>query len=839
MKNVSRLVRIFEPEHYDLSIKLNRQDRTFEGTATIKGSSLSESNEIRLHSKDLTIDSVTVDGKNAKSSNDEHDELVITHPDIKPGKHILVLSFSGKITDSMHGLYPCYYEHDGIAKELLATQFESHHAREVFPCIDEPEAKAVFDVTLTTETGVTVLGNMPVKSQNIENGLLVTRFNSTPKMSSYLVAWVVGELHKKTAKTKSGVEVNIWATLAQPVESLDFALDNAAKIIDFFDDYFETPYPLPKSDHVALPDFSSGAMENWGLITYRETTLLAHPKNTSIDKKHYIATVIAHELSHQWFGNLVTMKWWDDLWLNESFATMMEYLAIDNLHPDWQIWLEHASMEVISALRRDSLDGVQPIQTDVHHPDEIVTLFDGSIVYAKGSRMLRMLQTYIGDEAMQDGLKLYFTRHAYGNTSADDLWKCLSEASGQDITDFMSTWISQPGYPVVHVEENDGEVTLRQERFFIGPHNQSEQIWPIPLNSSCSEMPELFDQQSVTARRTHKTPLRFNMGSTAHFVTHYDHNLMQRLLDNLKTIPEIDRLQLLHEQTLLAQAGIISSADLIPLVEHFSDETSEPVWSIIALTINELKKFVEDNDEAEKQLKRLCIKIAKNQYDRLGWKAKGSEPENDTKLRSIIISMMLYGEDKAAVKTALDEFNANSPEDLDPELRTSIMSAAVRNAKDQSVIDSLLDTHKKTSSNQLQEEIAAAITATRTQDSIDFVLGLLKDTKRIRPQDFLRWYVGLLRNRFARDKTWEWAIDNWQWISNTFKTDMNYDIFPRYVASSLVSEKHLKEYKDFFEPLKSEHALRRNIEIGIGELTGRVELIKRDAQAVIKSLEYI
>lgn len=836
MKTVSRLVRIFQPEHYNLSIKLDRTNREFNGTVTINGELMSASDEIRLHAKDLAITGVVLDGKQASWSHEDHDELVITHPDITPGKHILVVSFSGQITDSMHGLYPCYYEHEGVEKELLATQFESHHAREVFPCIDEPEAKAIFDVTLTTETGVTALSNMPIKTQTEEKGRLVTTFDPTPKMSSYLLAWVVGEMHKKTAHTKSGVEVNVWATMAQPTDNLDFALDIATRTIDFFDEYFETPYPLPKSDHVALPDFSSGAMENWGLITYRETALLAHPKTTSIDKMHYIATVIAHELSHQWFGNLVTMQWWDDLWLNESFATMMEYLAIDNLHPEWQIWQDHASIEVISALRRDSLDGVQPIQTDVHHPDEIATLFDGSIVYAKGSRMLRMLQTYIGDKAMQDGLKLYFSRHAYGNTSANDLWYALGDTSKQDITDFMNTWISQPGYPVVHVEEKDGQVTLSQERFFIGPNKSSDQLWPIPLNSSCSEMPKLFDQRSVTVKRTHKTPLSFNVGSSAHFITHYSHELMQQLLDNLDTMTEIDRLQLLHEQTLLAQAGIISSADLISLVGYFTDDTSEPVWSIIALTINELKKFVENNDQAEKKLKNLSVQIAKKQYDRLGWQAIDNESENDTKLRSIIIGLMLYGEDQEALKIALGKFNSNSPEDLDPELRTSIMLAAVRSDTGRTVIDKLLKIHQNTNSSQLQDEISAAITGTRSSDSIDFTLGLLKDPKRVRPQDFLRWYVGLIRNRFARDKTWAWAKDNWQWITDTFKNDMSYDAFPRYVASALISEKHLNEYQDFFEPLKSEHALRRNIEIGIGELTGRVDLIKRDGQTVISAL---
>lgn len=838
MKTVSRLIQQFIPDHYELSLTLDREGRIFKGLITMNGETTGNTGSVIVHAKELTVESATVDGKEAQISHGENDELSIIHPDITAGKHVVVVAFSGKITDAMHGLYPCYYEHNGVKKELLATQFESHHAREVFPCIDEPEAKATFDVTLITEQNITVLGNMPVQEQAVQDNLLVTTFDTTPRMSTYLLAWVTGELHRKTATTKSGVEVNIWATPAQPANSLDFALDIATRTIDFFDEYFDTKYPLPKSDHVALPDFSSGAMENWGLITYREIALLADPKTSSIDSKHYVAEVIAHELSHQWFGNLVTMEWWNNLWLNESFATLMAYVAVDNLHPEWDIWLDFATAESIMALRRDAIDGVQSVQVDVHHPDEISTLFDGAIVYAKGARLLRMLQQYIGHEAFQTGLKEYFADHAYKNTVGEDLWRALSKSSGKDIAQFMNTWITQSGYPVVSVTHDGSSVHLTQQQFFVGPHKPSEKLWPIPLNSSCDHMPEIFTERETTVECSDSTPLRLNVGDTAHFITHYDANLLRRLIDELPTggLNPLDRLQLLNEHTLLARSGVITSAELIPLLDAYRNEETEHVWDIIAMTIGELKKFVETDDEAEKRLRTLSANLARNQYQRLGWNAADNEPESDTKMRPTIISLMLYGEDSEAIQTAIQRYREMPVEQLDPELRPLILSAAVRHGNDDTIIDDLIAKHKATASAELQQDIASAVTSTKNTDRITMILDLIKDSSVIRPQDAHRWFVWLIRGREGRPLAWKWLQDNWSWIEKTFSGDKSYDDYPRFAASSLVTREQLEEYKTFFIPKQNIAALTRVITMGISEIEGRVELIERDKDAVRQAL---
>lgn len=837
MQTVARLINTFVPEHYQLSVTLNRIGRTFAGTVTIQGVSVLGAKNIVLHTKELDIQSVTFDGKQADFSvNEDNHEVTITHPDIIEGSHIVVVGFSGLITDGMHGLYPCYYEHDGVKKELLATQFESHHAREVFPCIDEPEAKATFDVTLSTEQGVVVLGNMPVKDHRIENDLLVTTFDTTPRMSSYLLAWVVGELQKKSARTKSGVEVNIYATPAQESASLDFALDIATRGIEFFDEYFDVPYPLPKSDHVALPDFSSGAMENWGLITYREIALLTDPKTGSLQTRQQAALTITHELSHQWFGNLVTMKWWNDLWLNESFANMMEYVCVDALEPDWNIWLDQATYEVVQALRRDSLDGVQAIRTEVYHPDEISTIFDPSIVYAKGGRLLRMLQTYIGDATLQAGLKVYFKKYAYQNTEANDLWECLSDASGQDIGLLMNTWISQSGYPVLSVSEEGDSIHLSQEQFFVGPHQASEKLWPIPLGASDENLPRLLTEKTLTVERSSDLPLVINHDSTAHFITHYTPSLLAKLIGSLATLSDIDRLKLLNEQALLAQASLISSAALVPLLEYYKDESVEAVWDIMLVALNELKKFVENDEQLENKLRAFASKLAEKQFDRLGWEPKAHEPESDTKLRSIVVGLMIYSERPAILAKAQAIYETTALEALDPNLRTNIIATAVRYAKDQKIIDDLLDAQKKATSSELKEDIASAITATRSPAVIERLFGLLKDPEVVRPQDFMRWYVWLLRNRYARTAAWRWGRDNWAWMEETFGGDKSYDSFPRYVAICLTTAEQLEEYKVFFNPLKDQVALKRNIELGILELSGKIEHIARDEPAVRKAL---
>lgn len=837
MTQFSKLTESFTPTYYDLSITLDREERLFYGTVVITGELL-EGEYIPLHSKQLEITSATIDGNPAETATSDHDELHITHSDLVPGEHIITLQFNGAITDAMHGLYPCYFEVDGKKQELLATQFESHHAREVFPCVDEPAAKATFDVTLTTEKDVMVLGNMPIDWQREEPEGLVTKFETSPKMSSYLLAWVVGDLQKVSATTNSGVEVNVWSTKAHPLDSLQFALDTGVRTIEFYNDYFDVEYPLPKCDHVALPDFSSGAMENWGLITYRETALLAS-KHTSINARRYIATVITHELSHQWFGNLVTMQWWDDLWLNESFATMMEYIAVDALYPNWNIWQDFASNESVMALRRDALDGVQSVHVPVNHPDEISTLFDGAIVYAKGARLLRMLQHYIGHDDFRRGLKSYFKKYAYQNTVGDNLWQELSEASGKPIASIMNDWISQPGFPMVSVQPQGDGVQLTQEQFFIGPHKKADRLWPIPLNSTDATLPELMSERSITTQTANKA-FRLNDGDTAHFITRYQPAHLQAIIDEIANgnVDEITRLQVLHEQTLLAKAGHISTAELIPLLNAYRQETSETVWSMVSLAVTELKRVVEGDDSSEQKLRQFAAQLASVQFERLGWGRKEDEPENDTALRAIIIGLMLYSEDSSVTEEAHRRFAQQPLEAQDPELRAGLIANEIRFFDENSTtLDALLARYSAETDGDIQSDIASGLTSTRKEADIKKLLLAQKNSTIVRPQDVFRWFAYLIRNRYARNTTWQWMQDEWRWIDAQFSGDKSLDYFPRYAANALRTTKELEEYKTFFAPHKGNQSLARAISIGEGEIAGRIELIDRDAPLVAKALD--
>ena len=537
MQAVAHFIDTFVPEHYDLFLDLNRTDKTFSGKVTIIGEA--KSSKISLHQKDLVIETVEVAGEARPFTVDNANEALYIELDAT-GQVEVTVTYTGKITDNMTGIYPSYYTVDGVKKEIISTQFESHFAREAFPSVDEPEAKATFDLALKFDQaeGELALSNMPEIDIENRKATGIWKFERTPRMSSYLLAFAAGDMQGVTAKTKNGTLVGVYATKAHPASNLEFALDIAVRSIEFYEDYYGVKYPIPQSLHVALPDFSSGAMENWGLVTYREIYLLVD-ENSTVSSRQDVALVVAHELAHQWFGNLVTMKWWDDLWLNESFANMMEYVCVNAIEPTWNIFENFQTTGVPLALKRDATDGVQSVHVEVNHPDEINTLFDPAIVYAKGSRLMHMLRRWLGDEAFAKGLNAYFAKHQYENTIGRDLWNALGDASGRDVAAFMDSWLEQPGYPVLSARVENDTLKLTQKQFFIGEHEDKKRTWVLPLNSNWNGLPDTLETETLeipnysALAAQNQGALRFNTENTAHYITDYQGVLLDQILDTI------------------------------------------------------------------------------------------------------------------------------------------------------------------------------------------------------------------------------------------------------------------------------------------------------------------
>ena len=842
--SVNRLVEKFKPEHYELKLDLMQaKNREFNGIVDIFGE-INDEKEIALHSKDLEIKKIIfANDIKLNFSKVENDEILVNIEKLnfKKGDKIqLKIEFSGKITDAMHGLYLCYYKENGEEKELFATQFESHHAREVFPCVDEPEAKATFSLEIRALSDLEILSNTEIIEKNENGNIQQVRFAKTPKMSTYLLAFVLGDFQRVSKKTKSGVEVSVLATKVQKSELMEFPLNFAVRVLEFYEDFFGQKFPLSKCDHIALPDFSSGAMENWGLITYRETALLAG-KNSSISSKKYVALVIAHETSHQWFGNLVTMKWWDELWLNESFATMMEYLATDALEPKWKIWEEFAVNEAVLSLRRDAIDGVQAVHVPVHHPDEISTIFDGAIVYAKGARLMNMLRKYVGNDAFQKGLQRYFDKFKYQNTIGDNLWDCLSEASGKNVADFMNPWLLKSGYPSVLAKKDGEELKLSQKQFFIGEGKDSGRIWPILLGSNQNNLPEIMDSKDLTCKKSSDF-VQLNQGNVAHFITNYSQNLFENLLEKVRNgnLDTISRLQILQERSLLSRGGEIPSVELLRTLQSYNKETSLTVWDMISLLIGELKIFIDEDSESSKKMKKFVGNLAQNEFEKLGFIKKTGEDEEDTQKRSSILAHMIYAENKKAISGALDIFE-NSPnmEDIDPEIRSLILTVKARFEESPELVQKMLESYKNTSNVDYRDDIMVALTSTKNIRAGELLLEKMLENNIIRTQDILSWYVHLLRNLKTRELAWEWLRENWKLIEEKFDGDKSYNDFPRYSGAILRTEKQLQEFKEFFDPLKNDPSLTRAIEMGEREIAGRIALIKRDKAAIDKFLQNI
>jgi aminopeptidase N len=841
-KSVRRLFEQFQPESYQLSLRVDSEAMAFTGHVVVTGRKTGRPSErLTFHQKGLKVTTASITKLDKKGEHDlpvirinaqsSYDEVRL-HSDEKifPGTYRVSMEFSGKISRNMEGIYPCFFEEDGKEQKLIATQFESHHAREAFPCIDEPEAKASFELTLDTPASQAVLSNTPASTQKKSGTRLLTTFEETPRMSTYLLAFAFGNMEFLEAKTKDGVAVRTYAT-PDNVKHTKFALDVAVRCLEFYNDYFDIPYPLAKCDFIALPDFASGAMENWGCITFREQALLVDPKNTSLPMKQWVANVVAHELTHQWFGNLVTMKWWNDLWLNESFASWMSYLAIDHLFPEWNVWEQFIVDEQSQALKLDALQHTHPIEVEIKHPDEIRTIFD-AISYEKGASVILMLKEYLGDEAFRDGLRSYLKKHAYQNTVSTDLWAAWEEISGKPVRDFMGKWTSQPGYPIVKATVTDTSETFEQERFYLNPNADKQPAnWPVPLapGDGLTITKDITD--IMLDRALGESIPVFNQDHLSFCRVIYQPQQLKKMVPHIGKLPPLDRLGILADSFEAAKAGYTRTTDTMELLAAYSDEDNTFVWDVMSGILAGVRRTmgVEVVIEAVKQFDR---RLDQKQAARLGWDMQDGESHFDTLLRPTVLSMAASSDDETVVAEALKRFKEmKSPEDVAPDIRGIVYGTAARKGG-KAEFDKLLKMHNASKNSEDRVTMSAALTGFEQPELYKRALGEITG-KNVRLQDAGYWVAYSFSNRFARDTTWQWMKDNWQWLQDNMGSDLSFYRMPNYAARNYSDETFLPEFKDFFQSHMSA-AFERPVSQAVETIQWQSAWRKRDLAALKK-----
>lgn len=664
-----------QPTYYDLVLWPNlSNDFEFKGTVDITINVDDAVDRISVHAKEISVKSAKV--LSASSSSPaaatiasmisytmdlKDDVLTFVFDEVVPvGTHVLSIAFKGLHNDQMAGFYRSKYKaSDGSSKVMVSTQFESLDARRCFPCWDEPACKAQFKCTLIVEKGLQALSNMPIERQSAEDQGRNIRYEYmvTPKMSTYLLAFCVGVFDQVAGTTKNGVSIACYTPPGRSDQGR-FALDVALKTLDLYDDFFGLPYPLPKLDMIAIPEFAAGAMENWGLVTYREVDLLIDGDNATAWQKQRVCTVVTHELAHQWFGNLVTMNWWNDLWLNEGFACWTQTYAADKIFPQWKMWDSFVSDDMMRAQGLDALRSSHPIQVPIRRAEEVEAVFD-AISYSKGACVVRMCYELMGEKVFRDGLRIYMKRHAYGNTKTIDLWTAWQEASGMDIPSLMATWTRQMGYPyltVTNVDAAKGTFDATQRWFLADGSGDDEPArWNVPMSVSTEKKTTKENLPMMTrdggATRSFKTSqpfgswIKLNSGQPTMVRVLYPKNMYDALVQAAadKKMPAVDRAGLVSDAYAFAKIGKIDPATLMKVLSIAKTETEYAVWEVLVTAIRGVDKALQSGDNTEvagKFRSWVSTELVAQTAERLGWEGKSSEPLLDTLLRSLIISLL-------------------------------------------------------------------------------------------------------------------------------------------------------------------------------------------------------
>ncbi len=843
------LPREVRPKKYRLTLALDLRQFTFSGKEEIEIDVGKATAKIVLHAAELDIQSVQLlqNAVPLSPSSIELDDksetatFEFTEP-LSEGPARLQIAFTGTLNDQMRGFYRSEYTVGDEKRVMAVTQFESTDARRAFPCWDEPALKATFEVTLEVPSDRVAISNMSiVEEKSMDGGLKTVRFAESPIMSTYLLAFIVGEFDFIEDKSREGVRVRVYTPLGKKKQG-KFALDVATHTLSFFKEYFKIAYPLLKIDLIAIPDFAAGAMENWGAVTYRETAILVDPKQSSQATRQRVAVVVAHELAHQWFGNLVTMEWWTHLWLNEGFASWIEYLAVDHLFPEWDIWTQFVFSDFGRALGLDGLENSHPVEVEVKDPNEISEIFD-AISYSKGASIIRMLVAYLGEEDFRRGLHLYLMRHQYGNATTEDLWKALGEASGKPVKTMMDSWTKQVGYPVLSVEGTTETPTLRQSRFFISgiPRDKEDSTqWVIPVGvTGCSEYSVIKDRTtSIPLPKAADRGTKINPGQTGFYRVNYAPAVWSRLGEAVRslTLSAADRMGLQNDAFALARAGLLHADHALTLAMAYREETDYTVWADLTANLAELDVLISE-EAFYNEYQSLGRDLYSALSERLGWDGRSGESHLTTLLRSLVIGQMGGYGDQETVDEARQRFIRflEDGQPLVPDLRFPVYRLVVEFG-DVDQYESVLELFRKADLHEEKLRCLRALGYSRRVDLLGRTLDLsLSD--EVRPQDTPLAVASVAFNNRGRELAWQFL----QRHRSDF--DRRYGkggfLLARIISSTtenFTSEGKGKEVEEYFR----EHpvpAADRTIRQSLERIRSNALWLDRDRDAIGKWLE--
>jgi aminopeptidase N len=843
-----KLPKQVRPTDYAIWIKPDIKKLTFAGRETVKFNVEQVTPQLVLNAADLTVSDVQLDGKTIpKTKLDAKNELLtITAPgELTPGEHTLALKFTGKINQFGRGLFYGRYQEQGTgAKQIfLGTQFESTDARRLFPCWDEPVFRARFQLTTVVPENWVAVSNMPVAIEKKVTGGREVEFQPTPSMSSYLVVFCAGEFDAVESEV-DGVKLRITTTKGK-AESARYALEATAQILHYYNEYFGIPYPLPKLDQLAIPGGFGGAMENWGGITYYETALLFDPANSSAETKQRVYEVIAHEVAHQWFGDLVTMAWWDNLWLNEGFASWMGTKCTARFNPQWEVWLEknlprdptrRTGIVKEQAMESDARATTHPIQQKIETEAEANNAFD-DITYKKGQSFLRMLESFLGEESLRDGIRRYIKAHKYSNSTTADLWNALSESSGKPVVDIASGWTEQPGFPVVNVKrEANNKVVLSQERFAINFKDNGNLTWKIPLtylvDGQSAPATLLMSEKAVTLEDVPADRgLKLNVEGAGNYRVAYDEASWKLLLATLPGMNVPDQVNLLSDAWAFVQEGRQPLSFYTDLVDRLPPGTALAVREQIINAFESIDYLFVGTAEQE-TFRRYARGVLRPTLDALGLQPKAGEPVTASLLRASLLRQLgLFG-DEDVIKTCRQNFDnyLKNPASISPDLRAPTFAIVMRYG-DATTWQKLHELGSKTASTEDKQNYYDALAFATDPQLIQKSLAISL-TDELPTSRAVFMVAKVARESDRPDLAWQFAKKNLKPL--VAKVDaLNANNYLPSLFTFFFDPARIEELKAFARKNLSE-ASRKPVEIAADEIQFRADFRKRLIEQIPK-----